>query len=1104
LLISLEACSPQQTAVRLAALQSFGIFDTPPEQAFDDLAQLAGHCCDAPIAIVTFLDDRRQWFKAEIGLGLSETPIQLAICAHAISSSDDLFVVPDLSLDPRFSAFPFVENAPHLRFYAGAPIRTHDGVALGTICILDNKPRPDGLKPEQRSSLIALARMVGEQLSARLVNARLEESERRYRALVETSALIVWRTDAAGSILVEGTVDRFTGAADVVSGDGWLELVHPEDRAEARETFQHSIDTGARYHACFRLRSASGEFRWVEDCGVPVRDESDQIVEWIGTSTDIHEKHIAELAVRQSEERYRALSAATAAVVWCASPEGEIVEGLLWEAYSGQSLEKGLRGGWLHRIHPEDQDELLELWSHNVATGSVHTAEFRVQNGQGEHRWVLGRAVPVRDKDGRILEWIGALTDIHERRIAEIALRESEDHYRHSVELSPQYPWTADPGGNIIEVGPRWVELTGLSAEESRGQGWATALHPDDYAPVYAHWALHLASGEATDMEYRLRRHDGSYHWVRARAAPRRDEHGGIVRWYGTLEDIHDHKLAQLSLEESRSRLAAVLESTNDSVIVVDLSWRVAFANSRAISAFGSRGLIVGGNLWEAFDDGGLRVQLELAHQQPVQFEVPLDSDALWLEVHAEPGEGVLTLFLRDITESRQARERIAHLAHHDSLTGLPNRTLFLERLDRELGETAAEGGSVGVIYLDLDDFKDINDTLGHDAGDAVLVAAADRLRAAIPSGALAARIGGDEFAVVYAKEVDADRLEALACRLTKELSEPLSFLGHDLSSRASLGLALYPQSDDRPAELMKNADLALYEAKRSGGNRYAFFNPRVREAVQQRISALSCARDALSRNAIIPHYQPKVSLQSGRIYGFEALLRWEHPRNGIQPPALIQEAFKDPVLSLELGERMLENVIKDMQSWRAEGLDFGSVALNLSADQFSRADIAGTILKSLEAAQLSPRDLEVEVTESVFMGEGSDEVALALDRLHEAGIQIALDDFGTGYASLTHLSKFPVSWLKIDRSFISDMGGDPDAAAIVNAVIGLSQNLGIQVVAEGVETLGQWQTLRSRGCDVAQGFFIAKAMNRDGVRRFLANWSAESICSDYHRMACL
>ena len=441
---------------------------------------------------------------------------------------------------------------------------------------------------------------------------------------------------------------------------------------------------------------------------------------------------------------------------------------------------------------------------------------------------------------------------------------------------------------------------------------------------------------------------------------------------------------------------------------------------------------------------------------------------------------------MHDISVQKSAEARLHRAAFHDSLTGLPNRALFLQCMEEALRAAEETGGSVGIIYLDLDDFKDVNDTLGHDAGDAVLREAAQRLIQCVPSSAMVARLGGDEFAILLMEETARPLVEAVARAVLDSLSIPVRFGSEELSSKASLGIALYPLDDPRASELAKNADLALYRAKAAGGNQLSFFHPEMRQVVQQKISALACARDALVRDAIVPFYQPKVALETGTLYGFEALLRWKHPRNGVQSPGLIKEAFDDPALSVEIGRRMLLKVIEDMRAWRNSGIPFGSVAVNVAGQQFLRTDFAGEVLDQLKRSNLPAGCLEIEVTESVFLGNGSDGIGEALRQLHHGGVSISLDDFGTGYASLTHLNKFPLSWIKIDQSFVRDMDVSADSAAIVTAVVGLAHHLGIRVVAEGVETINQWEQLKGKGCDLAQGYLIAKPMSGSRVPNFI------------------
>lgn len=628
-------------------------------------------------------------------------------------------------------------------------------------------------------------------------------------------------------------------------------------------------------------------------------------------------------------------------------------------------------------------------------------------------------------------------------------------------------------------LGTRWVEQ------------WAVASRD------HAEMALKLAQqGEQGRFSGLALISAGKRNWWDGSVIPISDFDGTISQLAVIALDSKSTSEAFREVKDAREQLEMVLGSTTDSIVAVDRNWTVTYLNKRAADLVGLDGaLSVGRDLWQVYpyavgSEFHQNYLQALETQSPVQFEGHLAELEIWLDVHAFPTADGLSIFFRDITDAKRSRDEIFHLAHHDALTGLANRAMFIRRLDAAKEAAATSRGALAVIYIDLDDFKAVNDTLGHDAGDALLEVTAQRLQAGLNGRGLASRIGGDEFAILLEQGVDRAGVEQLVLELQRQLAKPVLHQNVQLTCRASFGISLYPESDGRLSELMKNADLALYQAKRAGGQQYAFFDPRVREQIQKRVSALSCAHDALERNAVIPFYQPKVSFRTGQVTGFEALLRWVHPREGVQPPFLIKDAFEDPILSIELGQRMLAGVIRDMQSWRDSELSFGSIAINVSAPEFGRGDFAETVLSQLRRANLPTNLLEIEVTETVFLDDGSDRVETALADLHRNGVSIALDDFGTGYASLTHLRKFPVSWLKIDRSFVSGLGVDPDALAIVKAVMGLSHSMGIQVVAEGIETIEQWKLLKRRGCDLAQGYFISRPLSADMVPGFLANWT--------------
>lgn len=431
-----------------------------------------------------------------------------------------------------------------------------------------------------------------------------------------------------------------------------------------------------------------------------------------------------------------------------------------------------------------------------------------------------------------------------------------------------------------------------------------------------------------------------------------------------------------------------------------------------------------------------------------------------------------------DITDRKHAERTLRWAAGHDHLTGLPNRLLFNAKLDGSLNAPLGHLSYLTLVLIDVDHFKVVNDTMGHEAGDALLIELTARLKASVPSGSMVARLGGDEFAVLVfgcSPEDLAKPVEAM----TEAVKQPFTLDGRRIDASVSAGISIWPEDGSCSSELLKAADLALYSAKAEGRALVRRFRPEMRMAIDRRASMLSDARIALNDDNVVPFYQPKISLATGELRGFESLLRWHHSEHGLQSPAKIAAAFEDLELSAMLTERMVDKVLLDMRGWLDQGLEFGSVAINGSAADFRRGDFSDKLLERLYRAKIPPSYLELEVTETVFVGQIAEQVETTLRMVSEAGMTVALDDFGTGYASLTHLRQFPVNVIKIDQSFVSrlsrSVGHEDDA--IVRAVISLARNLSMTCVAEGVETAEQAAQLHEYGCDAAQGYFFSRAV---------------------------
>ena len=697
--------------------------------------------------------------------------------------------------------------------------------------------------------------------------------------------------------------------------------------------------------------------------------------------------------------------------------------------------------------------------------------------------------------------------------------------------------------GQIVHCNPRMEAIYGWAPGTMVGQHARDFFTSDaDYQAFGATVGPRLMRGELVDIEWQhRRRNDGvliwSRHLAKALSTPegaqgaiwisedisaQKDAQEALAQAHHELErrvqerteelaringqlqhEVAERTAAEHHLRASEARFRDLSEMSSDWFWEMDAELRYTEVSGGGLmtpAPAGHPGSPLGKCRWELPIVGVSPAQwaehrrLLDAHQsfKDFSYQIRVPSGELrWCSISGKPvfEDGVFQGYRgtgSDITERRQTEQRIEFLAYHDPLTGLPNRVLLEDRLEQAIAQAERKHDSLALVFMDLDNFKKINDSLGHAAGDALLREVAQRLKQCVRDTDTISRQGGDEFVLILGGLHGSEGCLPVLTKVMERLQEPYVCEGNELSTSVSLGVALYPQDGDSFDILRKKADMAMYRAKEAGRNTYRFFDEAMDDEAVEHLLMRSGLRRAIERGEFVLHYQPQVDIASGRVIGAEALLRWEHPEFGLVYPDRFIPVAEDSGLIVPIGTWVIQEACQQAMRWQQAGLPKLVMAVNLSAVQFRHGAIENTVAQALADSKLMPALLELELTESILL-QDAEQVTAAVQRLKWLGVQLAIDDFGTGYSSLSYLKRFDIDKLKIDRSFVRDLATDADDAAIVRAIIQMARSLGLKVIAEGVETAELLQLLRGFGCDEAQGYHYARPMPAADFALYLA-----------------
>lgn len=762
-------------------------------------------------------------------------------------------------------------------------------------------------------------------------------------------------------------------------------------------------------------------------------------------------------------------------------------------------INKATAENFIARIHPEDRERVIAALEKPFEDHGPYTCEFRLLLPDGKIRHVSEHGRVVFDEQGKGLRYLGTTLDITERVEAELKLRDSEQDLSKILENMQDTYYRTDADGHFLRASASVKQLMGFEPNEVLGTK-ITDFYVDPNERDRLFKELQVNNGSVQGFEAPLRHKNGSIVWISTNAQIISDEDGNLIGIEGTIRDINDKKVIEIQMQ----KLSQALEQSADSISITDSSGKIEYVNPAFEKTTGysfeeavgkSHSILKSDQmdadfyqrLWESITQGipfsdlvvNRKKDGKLFYEQKTI--TPLKNEKGQTTNYVSTGH--------DVTEFIQSQEHIKFLAHHDALTSLPNRVLFQERLEHAIVRAKRDGSTVSILFLDLDRFKIINDTLGHQFGDLLLKDLSERLLNCVREGDTIARLGGDEFAILLEGSMNISDISTLANKLLDIVVLPFYIQEREMHISTSIGISTFPHDGELPDVLLSNADVAMYKAKETGRNRYAFYSRELSEKALDRLKIENALRNALDKNEFCIYYQPQMNLQSGKVVGMEALLRWQSSDFGLVMPTNFIYLLEEIGFINRVGEWIIKTSCEQLKVWHDDGYSELTMSINLSSRQFNNSSIVDVIRQAISDNQLEPHFIDLEITESLLM-RNVKSVDDILKSLSDLGVRIAIDDFGTGYSSLSYLKQFPIDILKIDQSFIKDIVFDDsnlDGIEIVKAIIAMGRVLNMTTIAEGVENKEQQDFLAENNCDLIQGYRLSKPLRVEDMSLWLS-----------------